>query len=87
MMVTGETIVVTGGNSGIGAAIAAVAGREGANVVTDYVTHPEARLSSTSPSPPKAVRRSRLEADASRSEVIPPMTRIAPSFWRSCHSS
>jgi glucose 1-dehydrogenase len=39
---TGRTVVVTGGNSGIGAAIAAAAGAAGANVVIDYVAHPEA---------------------------------------------
>jgi len=37
-----KTVIVTGGNSGIGAAIAVAAGREGANVVIDYVAHPEA---------------------------------------------
>jgi len=37
-----KTVIVTGGNSGIGAAIATAAGREGANVVIDYVTNPEA---------------------------------------------
>jgi len=37
-----KTVIVTGGNSGIGAAIAAAAGREGANVVIDYVAHEEA---------------------------------------------
>ncbi len=41
-MLEGKTVIVTGGNSGIGAAIAAAAGAEGANVVIDYVAHPEA---------------------------------------------
>jgi len=41
-MLKGKTVVVTGGNSGIGAAIAEAAGRAGANVVIDYVAHPEA---------------------------------------------
>jgi len=36
-----KTIVVTGGNSGIGEAIVLAAAREGANVVIDYVAHPE----------------------------------------------
>jgi glucose 1-dehydrogenase len=42
MLLEGKTVVVTGGNSGIGAAIAKAAGAEGANVVIDYVAHPEA---------------------------------------------
>ncbi len=42
MLLEGKTVVVTGGNSGIGAAIAKAAGEEGANVVIDYVAHPEA---------------------------------------------
>ncbi len=42
MLLEGKTVVVTGGNSGIGAAIAKAAGAEGANVVIDYVAHPQA---------------------------------------------
>ena len=41
MLLQDKVIVVTGGNSGIGAAICEVAGREGAKVVVDYVVHPE----------------------------------------------
>ncbi len=41
MMLQGKSIVVTGGNSGIGEAIVAAAAAEGANVTIDYVTHPE----------------------------------------------
>ncbi|MCR6491898.1 SDR family NAD(P)-dependent oxidoreductase [Cellulomonas sp. P24] len=41
MLLTGKTIVVTGGNSGIGEAIVLAAAAEGANVVIDYVAHPE----------------------------------------------
>ncbi|MCB1252118.1 MAG: glucose 1-dehydrogenase [Austwickia sp.] len=37
----GKTVVVTGGNTGIGAAIARACGAAGANVVIDYVVHPE----------------------------------------------
>ena len=44
MLLQGKTFVVTGGNSGIGAAIAKAAGAEGANVVIDYVAHPEATI-------------------------------------------
>lgn len=41
MLLSGKTIVVTGGNSGIGEAIVLAAAAEGANVVIDYVAHPE----------------------------------------------
>ncbi|MEP7161126.1 MAG: SDR family oxidoreductase, partial [Dermatophilaceae bacterium] len=37
----GRTVVVTGANTGIGAAIARACGAAGANVVIDYVVHPE----------------------------------------------
>jgi glucose 1-dehydrogenase len=41
MLLEGKTIVVTGGNSGIGEAIVLAAAAEGANVVIDYISHPE----------------------------------------------
>ncbi len=41
MLLEGKTLVVTGGNSGIGAAIATAAAAQGANVVIDYIAHPE----------------------------------------------
>ena len=41
MLLAGKSIVVTGGNSGIGESIVLAAAAEGASVVVDYVTHPE----------------------------------------------
>jgi len=41
VLLQGKSIVVTGGNSGIGEAIVLAAAAEGANVTIDYVTHPE----------------------------------------------
>ena len=41
VMLQGKSVVVTGGNSGIGEAIVLAAAAEGANVVIDYVAHPE----------------------------------------------
>lgn len=37
----GQTAIVTGANSGLGEAIANALGRDGANVVVNYITHPE----------------------------------------------
>ena len=37
----GQSALVTGANSGIGEAVAIAMGNEGANVVVNYVTHPE----------------------------------------------
>ncbi|MHB1235216.1 MAG: glucose 1-dehydrogenase [Microbacteriaceae bacterium] len=41
MLLEGKTIIVTGGNSGIGEAIVLAAAAEGANIVIDFVAHPE----------------------------------------------
>jgi len=41
MLLEGKTMIVTGGNSGIGEAIVLGAAAEGANLVIDYVAHPD----------------------------------------------
>src|SRR5512144_1877603 len=42
MSLKGKVAIVTGGNSGIGKAVALELARQGANIVIDYVVHPEA---------------------------------------------
>ena len=42
MALKGKVAIVTGGNSGIGKAIALALARHGASIVIDYVAHPEA---------------------------------------------
>ena len=42
MSLKGKVAIVTGGNSGIGKAIALGLAKAGANIVIDYVVHPEA---------------------------------------------
>jgi glucose 1-dehydrogenase len=44
MSLKGKVAIVTGGNSGIGLAIVLELARQGANIVIDYVTHPEAEV-------------------------------------------
>ncbi len=58
MLFDGKTVVVTGSNSGIGEAICVAAAAEGANIVIDYVAHPEETTSLLERSRPPAGTRS-----------------------------
>lgn len=41
MSLKGKVAIVTGGNSGIGASIVLELAKQGANIVIDYLFHPE----------------------------------------------
>ena len=58
MPLKGKVAIVTGGNSGIGQAIVLELARLNANVVIDYVCHPEAPRRSSSRSASSAISRS-----------------------------
>ena len=58
MSLKDKVAIVTGGNSGIGQAIVLELARQGANIVIDYVAHPEATRRWNSRSPSLAASRS-----------------------------
>ncbi len=66
MLLEGKTIIVTGGNSGIGEAIVIAAAAEGANVVVDYVIHPEATTELLTKVTDSGGRAVGLDADVSK---------------------
>ena len=77
MMLQGKSVVVTGGNSGIGEAIVLAAAAEGANVVIDYVAHPEettALIAKVEAAGGQAVG---VQADVSRAADLHRMIRVA----------
>ncbi|RIX26656.1 glucose 1-dehydrogenase [Amnibacterium setariae] len=83
MLLEGKSIVVTGGNSGIGKAIVLAMAAEGANVVVDYVAHEDATeqlIRQVEAAGGKAVG---VEADISRSDDLHRMMQTAvDSFGR-----
>ena len=70
MLLKGKSIVVTGGNSGIGKAIVLAAAAEGANVVVDYVMHPEYAAEVIAAAGREGGRAVGVEADVSRTEDL-----------------
>lgn len=77
MLLQGRTLVVTGGNSGIGEAIVLAAAAEGANVVIDYVARPEetaALIAKVEAAGGQAVG---VQADVSKSVDLHAMVRTA----------
>ncbi|MCL2543607.1 MAG: glucose 1-dehydrogenase [Nocardioidaceae bacterium] len=77
MLLKDKTLVVTGGNSGIGEAIVLAAAAEGANVVIDYVAHPEETESLIDRVEAAGGRAVGIEADVSRSDDLHAMVQKA----------
>jgi glucose 1-dehydrogenase len=83
MLLDGKTLIVTGGNSGIGEAIALAAAAEGANVVIDYVVHPDETATLIDKIEAAGGRAVGVEADVSKPADLERMVRAAvDSFGR-----
>jgi glucose 1-dehydrogenase len=70
MLLQGKSIVVTGGNTGIGKAIVLAAAAEGANVVVDYIMHPEYTAEVIAAAERTGGCAVGVEADVSRTEEL-----------------
>lgn len=70
MLLKGKSIVVTGGNSGIGKAIVLAGAAEGANIVVDYRMHPEYTAQVVAAAGQAGGRAVGVEADVSRTEDL-----------------
>ena len=77
MLLSGKSIVVTGGNSGIGEAIVLAAAAEGANVVIDYVAHPEETTALIAKVEAAGGHAVGVQADVSRSADLHTMVQTA----------
>jgi glucose 1-dehydrogenase len=70
MLLQGKSIVVTGGNSGIGRAIVLAAAAQGANIVVDYHMHPDHTAEVVALAEKAGGRAVGIEADVSRIEDL-----------------
>jgi glucose 1-dehydrogenase len=77
MLLEGKTLVVTGGNSGIGEAIVLAAAAEGAQLVIDYVVHPEETADLIGRVEQAGGRAVGVQADVSRTADLHKMIRAA----------
>jgi len=83
VLLDGKTLIVTGGNSGIGAAIVEAAAAEGANIVIDYVAHADATDAMIAKVEAAGGRAVGVEADVSKPVDLQAMVQTAvDSFGR-----
>jgi glucose 1-dehydrogenase len=75
MKLTGKTALVTGSNQGIGQAIAVRLAQEGADVVIDYVVHPEAAEDTVSQIRALGRRSVAIQGDLSKVDSVHNMMR------------
>jgi glucose 1-dehydrogenase len=81
MLLRGKSIVVTGGNSGIGKAIVLAAAAEGANVVVDYHMHPDYTAEVIAAARGSGGGAVGVDADVSRTEDLHRIIRTAVQHW------
>lgn len=79
---SGKRALVTGGNSGIGAAIAARLGEAGADVAINYIANPEAAEALATEIAGKGRRTLALEADVSDAGQVAKMFETLTSEWQ-----
>lgn len=83
MLLQDRTLIVTGGNSGIGEAIVLAAAAEGANLVIDYVAHPDETADLIDRVERAGGRAVGIKADVSRSADLHAMVdRAVEAFGR-----
>jgi len=83
VLLEGKTMIVTGGNSGIGEAIVIAAAREGANIVIDYVAHPDETTSLVDRIEKEGGKAIGVDADVSQAAGLQHMVQTAvDSFGR-----
>jgi glucose 1-dehydrogenase len=87
MILAGQPALVTGGNSGIGAAIAIGLAEAGANVVVNYVSHAEAAEEIAHKIEGLGRRALAVKADVSREDDVQALYRTAIAAFGTIHIS